>query len=97
MQLARSAAVAQSPVLVNACSPGFIVTDLTAHMMQAYGKTPAEAGALPPAKGTVAINYLLFDESVPGSGRYYGSDGLRSPLHQYRSPGTPAYEGDGTD
>ena len=91
-------AAALRPVLVNACSPGFIVTDLTNKMiMQMYGKTPAEAGALPPSAGTVAINYLLFDDGVPGGGRYYGSDGKRSPLHLYRSPGTPAYEGDGLD
>ena len=95
--LTMQTAASLAPVLVNACSPGFIVTDLTEHMMQAYGKTPAEAGALPPSQGTVAICYLLFDEGVPGGGRYYGSDGKRSPLHAYRSPGTPAYEGDGTD
>ena len=93
MQLAAQMA----PVLVNACSPGFIVTDLTEHMMKAYGKTPSEAGALPPAQGTIAINHLLFDAAVPGGGRYYGSDGKRSPLHAYRSPGTPEYAGDGTD
>jgi hypothetical protein len=90
-------AKALAPVLVNACSPGFIVTDLTDLMMKSYGKTPAEAGALPPSQGTVAINYLLFDEGVPGGGRYYGSDGKRSPLHAYRSPCTAPYEGDGTD
>ena len=28
------------------------------------------------------------------SGRFYGSDGVRSPLHKYRSPGTPAYAGE---
>ena len=90
-------AAALSHVLVNACSPGFIVTSLTEQMMLAYGKTPAEAGALPPSQGTIAINYLLFDESVPCGGRYYGSDAKRSPLHLYRSPGSPPYEGDGLD
>jgi len=27
------------------------------------------------------------------SSRYYGSDGLRSPLDRYRSPGDPEYTG----
>jgi len=31
---------------------------------------------------------------VPGSGMYFGSDCLRSPLDCYRSPGEPPYEGD---
>lgn len=95
--LTMQQAQALKPVLVNACSPGFIVTDLTNHMMLAYGKSPAEAGALPPAQGTVAIDFLLFDESVCGGGLYYGSDAKRSPLHAYRSPGTAPYTGDGTD
>ena len=93
----QQAAASKSAILVNACSPGFIVTDLTEHMMLAYGKSPTEAGALPPSQGTIAINYLLFDQGVPGGGRYYGSDGKRSPLHLYRSPGSPPYEGDGLD
>ena len=52
-------------------------------------------GALAPEKGTVAIHHLLFDELPPGcDGLYFGSDGLRSPLHKYRSPGSAAYEGE---
>ena len=27
------------------------------------------------------------------SGWYYGSDGVRSPLHFMRNPGEPAYDG----
>ena len=34
----------------------------------------------------------LFDE-LPGNGFYYGSDGLRSPLHFMREPGEPEYDG----
>jgi carbonyl reductase 1 len=37
--------------------------------------------------------FLLFDESG-GSGRYYGSDGVRSPLDRYRAPGSPPFEGE---
>jgi hypothetical protein len=32
-------------------------------------------------------------ENVP-TGRYYGSDCLRSPIHVYRGPGDPPYEGE---
>ena len=28
-----------------------------------------------------------------GTGRYYGSDAVRSPMDRYRSPGAPPYEG----
>ena len=43
-------------------------------------------------QGTVAIKKLLFDE-LQGNGWYYGSDGVRSPLHFMRNPGEPAYDG----
>lgn len=70
-----------------------IETDLlTAAVGKTMGKTPADVGALPPAAGTVAPLRLLFGQ-LPGSGRYHGSDGLRSPMGAYRSPGTPEYDG----
>jgi carbonyl reductase 1 len=79
----RSAAV-----IVLAVAPGFIATDLTA-LFGAVGKSPAE-GAVPPC-------YLLMDDTtiptVP-TGRYYGSDCIRSPLDYYRGPGEPPYESD---
>ncbi|KAJ1448685.1 hypothetical protein M885DRAFT_623193 [Pelagophyceae sp. CCMP2097] len=67
---------------VNACSPGFILTDLT----QGMGATqrPAES------KCHVAPLFLLFGEPE-GNGRYYGSDAVRSPLDKYRGPGEPPY------
>ena len=34
--------------------------------------------------------FLLFDE-LEGSGGYYGSDAVRSPLDQYRAPGSPPF------
>jgi NAD(P)-dependent dehydrogenase (short-subunit alcohol dehydrogenase family) len=80
-------------VLVNACSPGFIMTDLTLGWM---GLDALRAnGALTPTEGTVSTMALLFgDAAAIGRGRYFGSDGLRSPLSMYRKPGTPAYEGE---
>eukprot|EP00613_Pedinella_sp_CCMP2098_P080079 CAMPEP_0171952240 /NCGR_PEP_ID=MMETSP0993-20121228/89404_1 /TAXON_ID=483369 /ORGANISM="non described non described, Strain CCMP2098" /LENGTH=298 /DNA_ID=CAMNT_0012597631 /DNA_START=110 /DNA_END=1006 /DNA_ORIENTATION=+ len=82
-------------VFVNSCTPGYIATDLTKGM----GATNS------PEKGTVAPLACLFGPLPPdsaatqpsvaqgSSGRYYGSDGVRSPLHFYRGPGDPPYEG----
>lgn len=67
---------------INCCSPGYIITGMTA----GYGATK------PPEEGTVSIKHLLFAEDV-GSGWYYGSDAVRSPLHYMRNPGEPAYDG----
>lgn len=66
---------------INACTPGFISTDLTEGM----GATN------PPEAGTVAPLHLLFDESI-GTGMYFGSDAKRSPLDRYRGPEDPPYE-----
>ena len=46
----------------------------------------------PPEKGTVAPIFCLLEPSL-GSGKYYGSDAVRSPLDRYRGPGDPPYEG----
>jgi len=83
---------------INACSPGWIQTDLTLPYAKQVGKTPEEMGILPVEKGTVAANYLMMGDlegDIEGykSGRYYGSDGKWSPFHKYRSPGTPAFNG----
>ena len=84
----------ENPALtINACTPGFIETELTRPIAQRYGKTPAEMGMKSPEEGTVSAMHLLFGD-VTESGHYYGSDALRSPMHCYRSPGTPAYTGD---
>lgn len=73
----------QNPDLkVNCCSPGFIDTAIVKGM--GASKTPEE--------GTVAAKHLLFGE-LAGNGWYYGSDGVRSPLHFMRNPGEPAYDG----
>ncbi|HEY6727244.1 MAG TPA: SDR family NAD(P)-dependent oxidoreductase [Polyangiaceae bacterium] len=78
---------------VNACTPGFIETDMTRAYVESQGKTPAELGMKTPSDGARAAMFLLFGEPE-GNGRYYGSDGLRSPLDRYRSPGSPPYRDD---
>jgi NAD(P)-dependent dehydrogenase (short-subunit alcohol dehydrogenase family) len=78
---------------VNACTPGFIETDMTRHYAASQGKSPAELGMKPPVDGARAPMHLLFAE-LEGNGRYYGSDAQRSPLDRYRSPGSPPYTGD---
>ena len=67
-------------ILVNSCTPGFIATDLT----KGFGATNT------PEMGTVSALHCLFDNEV-GSGRYYGSDAVRSPLDRYRGPGDAPY------
>ena len=79
-------------IVMNSCSPGFIETDLTRPFSERSGKTPAEMGMLPVEKGTIAPIHLLMG-TLEGSGRYYGSDGKRSPMHKYRSPNDPEYDG----
>lgn len=79
---------------INACTPGFIETDLTRSF--ASGKSRADLAAMgmkPPEAGAVAPLFLLFGEPA-GNGRYYGSDAKRSPLDEYRSPGSAEYTGD---
>lgn len=77
---------------INACTPGFIETDMTRPHAEAKGVAPSELGMKPPAEGTRSARFLLFGEPE-GSGHYYGSDAQRSPLDRYRAPGTPAYTG----
>jgi NAD(P)-dependent dehydrogenase (short-subunit alcohol dehydrogenase family) len=77
---------------VNACTPGFIVTDMTRHFAESAGKSPAELGMKTPREGATAPMHLLFGK-LEGNGRYYGSDGKRSPLDRYRAPGSPEYTG----
>ncbi len=77
---------------VNACTPGFIETDLTRPYLASSGKTAQEIGMKSPAEGTRAPMHLLFG-ALEGNGRYYGSDARRSPLDRYRSPSDPEYAG----
>jgi NAD(P)-dependent dehydrogenase (short-subunit alcohol dehydrogenase family) len=81
---------------VNACTPGFVETDLTRHFADKYGKTPAEMGMISTEQGArSALFCAVGDVPTPaGKGYYYGSDSLRSPLDSLRNPGTAAHEGE---
>ena len=61
---------------------GYIKTSMTAGM----GATK------PPSEGTVSLKKCLLEE-LPSSGFFWGSDGLRSPLHYCRNPGEPEFDG----
>jgi len=90
MELARR----YPSLYINACTPGFIATDLTKSYAEKAGKTPAEMGMKTPEEGaTAAVKLTMASLAREESGRFYGSDALRSPLHKYRSPGTPEYDG----
>ncbi|MDP6978500.1 MAG: SDR family NAD(P)-dependent oxidoreductase [Myxococcota bacterium] len=78
-------------LFVNACTPGYINTDLGRETLGT--RTPEEAGMKTPADGARVIMKLLFD-APRGRGHYYGSDGLRSPIDHYRAPGSPEHAGD---
>lgn len=67
---------------VTSLSPGFIATNMTA----GFG------AKLTPKEGCVSALKCLFGDV--GSGWYYGSDGLRSPLTVTRDPGAPEYQGE---
>ena len=70
---------------ISCCSPGFIITALTA----GCGATkPPEEDIV----ANLAIKHLLLGD-VKGSGWYLGSDTQRSPLHYTRDPGDPPYDG----
>lgn len=77
-------------LLVNACTPGFIETDLAKEFLGQ--RAPADAGMKSPAEGARVVMTLLFGQPR-GTGHYFGSDGLRSPLDCYRAPGSPEYSG----
>jgi NAD(P)-dependent dehydrogenase (short-subunit alcohol dehydrogenase family) len=79
-------------LVVNACTPGSIATDMSRGYAEAQGKTPEELGMKPPSEGAKAPMHLLFG-ALEGSGRYYGSDAKRSPLDRYRAPGSAPYDG----
>jgi NAD(P)-dependent dehydrogenase (short-subunit alcohol dehydrogenase family) len=78
---------------INACTPGYIATDMTRPHAQARGRSPAQMGMKPPSEGARAPMFLLFGEPV-STGHYYGSDALRSPLDRYRAPGSAPHTGD---
>eukprot|EP00980_Cylindrotheca_fusiformis_P001877 scaffold429_cov114-Cylindrotheca_fusiformis.AAC.4 len=82
MVLARE--LASKNVLAFCVSPGFIDTGITSGF--GASKTPEE--------GTVSIKHCLFEAKKEESGWFFGSDAKRSPLHFFRSPGEPVFDGD---
>lgn len=79
----------QGALRINSVTPGFIQTDLTA----------GTSASNPPFQGAGPPCWLMMDEGtvptlVSMTGRYYGSDCVRSPLSFYRGPGEPPYESD---
>lgn len=85
-------AAAHPRLRINACTPGFIETDMTRPFAASRGVSPAELGMKQPRDGARSTLHLLFSPGV-ATGQYFGSDGVRSPLHAYRSPGDPPYTG----
>ena len=86
-------------ILSNACSPGFVETDLTKGFAQKAGKTGREIGMITIDEGAKSGVYLTMADlkaEIPDyeSGRFYGSDAIRSPMHKGRNPGEPPYTGD---
>ena len=75
---------------INSCTPGYIETDMTRPFAAASGRSTGELGMKPVAEGARAPLHLLLGNV--GSGWYYGSDAVRSPLDRYRGPGEPAYD-----
>jgi len=75
---------------INSCTPGYIETDMTRPFAAASGSSPDEMGMKPAAEGARAPLHLLLGDV--GTGWYYGSDAVRSPLNRYRGPGEPAYD-----
>ena len=71
-----------------------VTLDLTKSNAEKAGKSPAELGMKTPEEGaTAAVKLTMQALAREESGRFYGSDALRSPLHKYRSPGAPEYDG----
>ncbi len=89
MHLARE----RPDLVVNACTPGYIETDLTRGLAEARGANPADLGMKPPRAATRVVLRLLVGDPG-GTGWYFGSDAVRSPLDRYRGPGEPAYTGE---
>lgn len=75
---------------VNACTPGYILTDLLTDLVKGN-----PSGAKPPSEGAkVTIGMMLGDLPENSNGWYFGSDLKRSPLHKYRGSGGDLYDGE---
>lgn len=77
-----------SPSLhVNSLTPGWVETQLTRPFLT-DGKTGESVGMKQPSDVGKPYEVALFGDQT---GYYLGSDGLRSPLDRYRSPGDPPF------
>ena len=76
-------AKANSKLIVSAVTPGFVETNLTAKV---------GGNKLTPEQGCKSTLHTLFAD-LGGSGFYFGSDALRSPLHVTRNAGEPEFTG----
>lgn len=70
----------------SAITPGLVDTAIATDIPESFGTK------ITPEQGTIAIRHCLFNE-LKGNGWFYGSDGVRGPLHKSRAPGEPEYQG----
>lgn len=82
-------------VKINSCTPGFVETDLTRPWAVDRGTTPQDMGMISTEQGARTPLFLMLGDvpTLPGESWYYGSDAKRSPLHKYRDPGSPPFDG----
>ena len=80
-------------VAINACTPGFIDTDLTRQLASMTGRNPADMDMKRPCDGVESTLFLLMAAAPTITGWYLGSDCKRSPLDTYRAPGDPEFAG----
>lgn len=66
-------------MLVNACTPGFIKTDMTKKLGSQFGGTPDELGAGSPSEGADVLVYLAIGD-VTTNGGYFKSNKQLSRL-----------------
>ena len=80
-------------IAINACTPGFIDTDLTRQLAAITGRDPADMDMKLPRDGVESTLFLLMAAEPTITGWYLGSDCKRSPLDTYRAPGDPEFTG----
>lgn len=74
-------------IIINSVSPGWIMTDMTKN---SGASGTVEKGAVPPCWALMDEDFIAKEPT----GRYYGSDCVRSPLNVYRGPGEDPYVSD---
>lgn len=86
-----AAAREQPNLKINACTPGFVETDMTRNLVKAAIWPPClscfagfiirKKGGRTPDQGAMSAMYLLFGD-VEGNGGYYNADAKRVPLDE---------------